>query len=346
MTTKFDINIEEIEKNETNGLEYSSLTLKFSGKNVNEVLTNTLRRVMLNNIPTYAFPSECISIEENTSIFNNDQMRIRLTQLPIFKTPLDLSYLPEKYWYDVDYTSSTRPKHPSEKNIEIYIPSVNSNENIKCITTNDIQYYEDGKLNKNKYNKEFPILLIKLRPSESFKCRMKAVLGTGERNAIWSGAGNAYHNIVNSSDGNSIDHILLHIESCGQFDEYELVYKACGFMQEKLLETKEKIYENYTSESSKDEPLKIVNITLDNESHTIGGIITYVLQERDDVEYAGIGKMNELVKQITLSIRYKKETKNPLEPIMQSIDYVIKMMEFMQAKVYKLGKKFINVQTK
>lgn len=346
MTTKFDINIEEIEKHETKDLEYSSLVLKFSGKDVNEILTNTLRRIMLNNIPIYAFAPECIIIDENSSIFNNDQIKVRISQLPIIKTQLDIAYLPEKYWLDVNYSSTTRMKHTSEKDIEIYVQITNDDENIKYVTTNDIVYRENGKIIKNKYNQKYPIVLLKLRPMQTLKCNMKAVLGVGERNAIWSAAGNSYHNIVFDKTGEKIDHILLYIESHGQFSEYELIYKACQFMQEKLEDTKQRIHENYEMESSKNSSLKTIEVTLDNESHTIGGLLINIMQDRDDVEYAGIGKKNELVKQITMCIRYKKETNEPLKPLIESVDYVIKMMLFVQEKIHKLGKKYIHVSQK
>lgn len=346
MTTKFDINIEEIEKHETKDLEYSSLVLKFSGKDVNEILTNTLRRIMLNNIPVYAFAPECIIIDENSSIFNNDQIKVRISQLPIIETQLDIAYLPEKYWLDVNYSSTTRIKHASEKDIEIYVQITNDDENIKYVTTNDIQYRVDGKIIKNKYNQKYPIVLLKLKPTQSFKCKMKAVLGIGERNAIWSAAGNVYHNIVINEKNDEINHILLYIESHGQFDEYELIYKACQYMKEKIIDMKKKISEIHESDEKKNNSMKSVEITLDNESHTIGGLVISILQDRNDVEYAGVGKINELVKQITLNIKYKKETIKPLQPIFESFDQVSNIMSFVQDKIYKLGKKFINVNYK
>lgn len=346
MPAKFDINIEEVEKHDRKDLEYSSLVLKFSGSNVNEILTNTLRRVMLNNIPTYAFAPDCITIEENSSVFNNDQIKIRISQLPIYDTHLDIAYLPEKYWFDVNYSSKDRPKHPDEKDIEIHVQIANDDKNVKYVTTNDIVYREDGKIIENKYNQMYPIVLLKLRSMQTLKCKMHAVLGVGERNAIWSAAGNSYHNIVYDKTNENIDHILLYTESHGQFDEYELIYKACQYMQEKLVNVKQNVVDNYESESSKNVPLKSVEIVLDNESHTVGGLIINTLQERDDVEYAGIGNKNLLVKQITLSIKYKNETNDPLNPIMQSIDHVIEMMMFVQDKIQKIGKKYIRMGKK
>jgi DNA-directed RNA polymerase subunit L len=336
-TTTIDINIEEVEKQETNGLEYSYLILKLKGSDVNPILVNTLRRVMLNNIPTYAFASECIQIEQNTSVFNNDQMRVRLTQLPIIKTRMDLSYLEDKYWLDVNYTDPEREKHPSEQNIQIYISATNTDDNIRNVTTNDVQYYENNIKIESKYNKQYPIVLIQLRPREVFNCKLKAVLGTGERNIIWAGAGNVYYNI----DG---DEAVLNIESHGQFDEYELFWKACRFMQYKLSDMKKLIFDKYEKNILKNETLQSVELSLDNESHTFGSIITDVLQDRDDVIYAGVGKRNELIKQITISVKYKSALSNPLEPVMQSIDVVIERMKFLENKIVKLGKKYIKVR--
>lgn len=334
MSNKFDVEIEEIEKTETNDLDYSHLILKFKGKSVDHVLMNTLRRISINNIPTYAFPSECILIEQNTSIFNNDQMRIRLTQLPIFKTKLDLSFLPEEYWLNIDYNNSERPKHEKEQDIELYVSHVNNKEQIENVTTNDIQFYMNGELVTNPYNQKYPIVLIKLRPLEVFRCRMKATLGIGERNVIWAAAGNAYYNMTEKD-------ATFYIESHGNFDEYEILWKACKFMKLKLDEVKKKLYDKYIVNKFKDESLKNIEIILDNETYTITSIITSVLQERDDIEFAGTSKYNELVKQITLIVTYKKETKKPLDPIFEAMDEVSRRMEILENKIYLLGQKYI-----
>ena len=328
----YDINLTELKKIETNGLEYSSLLINFKGKDVNTDLVNTLRRCMLNNIPMYAFPSECIQIEKNTSVFNNDQMKIRLTQLPVFNTHLDLSYLENQYFLNVNYSDADRPKHPLEKNIELYLSASNDTDDVKYFTTNDIVYYEDNNKVENKYNQEHPILLIKLRPGELFKCKMKAVLGTGETNAIWSGAGMSHHNIISDNEFN------LYVESQGQFDEYELLWKAARFMQYKMKDLKTLILSKYTTEK----PSKIVEIILDDESHTTGNLLIRFLQDRSDVSFAGLGKRNELVKQIVIRVEYKTISENPIKPIMASMDEVVRVMEYVEKQVYDIGKKYIN----
>lgn len=339
MSNNFDIEISEIECTETNGLEYSHLVLKFSGNSVNEVFLNTLRRIALNNIPTYAIAPECITIEENTSVFNNDQMRVRLIQLPIFNISLNLDYLPKKYWMGVDYADPKREKHPNEKSIDMYVSATNTTENIKYVTTNDMRYFENNNEIKGKYNKDYPIVLIKLRPREIFTCKLKAVLGTGERDAIWSAAGNAYYNIT----GNNA---IFTIESHGQFSEYEILWKACRFMQTELGVIRQLLIDKYDMDNPKPEPKQNIELVLDNETHTIGGLIVWFLQNMDIVKYAGIGKKNELVKQITINVKYTKEIEYALEPILQSISIVSKLMEYTEKKIYKLGSKYITTSNK
>lgn len=326
-----DISISEIEKVESNDLIYSSLTVQFTGSDSSTILVNTFRRALLSNIPVFAFPPECIDIELNTSVFNNDQVRLELSQLPVPNTDTEISYLPDEYWFDVDYSSKNRHKHPSEKQIELYIDVVNEDKQNKYVTTNDIQYYEEGQIIHSKYNQKYPIVLIKLRPTEVFKCHLHAVLGVGERNAIWLGAGNSYFSI--DSKNNAVN---LTIESTGQLDEYVLLWKSCQFLKQKYEFLKGKIKENYANEKSKK-----IDLVLDRETFTTCNLLTDVLQNRDDVLFAGTSRPNQLVKQNIIKIEYNKELLNPLEPIMESIDKVILIIEHVERQITSLGKDFL-----
>ena len=76
MNNTFDIKIKEIDYS-----NFEKLHIEFSGKDVNYVLLNTLRRIIIQHIPTYAFDK--IDFIKNTSIFNNDILRIRYHNFPI-----------------------------------------------------------------------------------------------------------------------------------------------------------------------------------------------------------------------------------------------------------------------
>ena len=111
---KFDITVQELEKHESNGLDASWLRLLFGGKDFNIKIASALRRVPYNNLPSYAFPAELITIDTNTTIaFNNDYLRLRLSQLPIMGADPDMYFLHEKYWNKL--TMRTQ----KEKNIQM-----------------------------------------------------------------------------------------------------------------------------------------------------------------------------------------------------------------------------------
>ena len=96
-SSDIDINIKEIKYNKFHELHGSSLVLEFSGKSLNIKHINAIRRVSMDDIPVYAFPSELIKIESNNTIFNNDYMKLRLSQIPILNFENDLDYLDNKY---------------------------------------------------------------------------------------------------------------------------------------------------------------------------------------------------------------------------------------------------------
>ena len=57
-------------------LSESNLDLRVKGKNIDHVVMNTIRRMVLTKVPIYAFKD--IVITENTSIFNNNYLKVRL----------------------------------------------------------------------------------------------------------------------------------------------------------------------------------------------------------------------------------------------------------------------------
>ena len=125
------IKITELNKRSFGGNKYSRLGIQLDGDNINTSIVNSLRRSVMSNIPIYAICAKSINIESNTSIFDNDAMRLRLSQLPIFKIENNIVYLPNEYWKDVDYSNIKRERFIEDSNdLELYIDVTNdSNEN-------------------------------------------------------------------------------------------------------------------------------------------------------------------------------------------------------------------------
>ena len=61
------MNIKEVNNN-TDEFDTSKLELEISGSNVNYSLINSLRKMCINQIPTYAFHATTINITKNTSL--------------------------------------------------------------------------------------------------------------------------------------------------------------------------------------------------------------------------------------------------------------------------------------
>jgi DNA-directed RNA polymerase subunit L len=309
-----DIKIKEIKYQKHDDLLGSYLTLEFSGSDINTKFVNALRRVSMDDIPIYGFPAELINIEANTTIFNNDYMRLRLSQLPIFDVDSDLDYLERKYenaglnLNDINYV-----KYEKQKLIEVYINSYNNTpENIN-ITTNDINYLEDGEP-VEKYSKKYPILLVQLRPNETFKAHMKAGLSNGMRSNIFAAASNCYYD---DEDGK----ILFTLESQGQINEYKILEKSCRYILKKLDDFKEN-FEEKLKQSKEYEKNSTLLFEFDNEDHTMGEILNTVFQDNPKVLFSGLSKMSPLERKIRIKIASEDST-NPLEYMIESVQYLV-----------------------
>jgi DNA-directed RNA polymerase subunit L len=328
--TSKDINIKvkEVKYKKYDDLHESSLSLEFSGTDVNTSIINSLRRVTLDDIPVYAFPSELIKIEGNTSIFNNDFMRLRLSQVPILKLDSGLDYLDRKYFnQNLSFDDINYVKYEKEKVIEIYINSYNNTpENIN-VTTNDINYIEDGEP-VSKYSTKYPILLCQLRPNETFKAHMKAALSTGHKSNLFSAASNAWYD---DDDGK----ITFTLESQGQLTEYQIVEKSCKFLLKKLDDFEEN-FKLKLKESPTYEKNSTVIFEFQNEDHTLGEILNNTFQDHEKIIFSGLSKPSPLERVIKIKITSSAE--NPLVYMLECVEYLQNVYKHILSEVKKLGK--------
>jgi len=305
MDNKVDINITELSKQKNNKYKSSQLVLQLSGKNVNSILVNTLRRGSLLLVPTYGFCRESILIEKNTSIFDNDYMRLRLSQLTIPNLKYDTFNLPNKYWKNINYGDLTREKDPRDKKkIELYINITNNSNELLNVTTDHIKIYEDGVELKDHFKHIAPILIVPLRPSQSFICRCVGVLGIGKVNDTWASCSNCFYEELDEHKYN------LTLESQGQLEEYEILRRICKLLIEKIEDLSHIIKEKY----SKNTDDNTLYIKLENEDHTLGNFINDILQDLDNVEFSGISKPDLLVDEVTIKLISTKN--NPVDAVL------------------------------
>jgi len=328
--SKLDINIKQLHKQPFINLQSSQLILEFSGKDVNYALVNSLRRCSLLYVPTYCFTKDSITIETNTSIFDGDYMRLRLSQLTLPKIDIPINFLPEKYWKNVDYSDPNREKHPKDtKNLELYINAKNDSPEILNVTTDHCKVYSNGVEQKDFYKPISPSLIIQLRSGEEFNCRCVAVLGVGQINDIFAASSNCYYQEIDPTK------FKFTIESQGQLEEYDILYKCCDVIKNKINDIKKIIQEN-----NKNEVITKGNsiiIRLENEDHTIGNYINYLLQNNKDIAFSGLSKPDKLIDEVILKIMSVKP--NPMKPLFETFDTMINTYDVLQSNITKLAAK-------
>ena len=323
-----DIKIKELKHQKRTDLHESFLELEFTGSDINNIFVNTMRRVSMDEIPIYAFPSELIKIEGNTSIFNNDYMKLRLSQIPIYDCDSGLEYLDNKYLnMGLNFDDTHFLKYEKEKVIEMYINSYNNTpENIN-VTTNDVKYIEDGEP-VEKYSKKFPILITQLRPNETFKAHMKAALSTGIKSNIFSASSNTFYD-------NEDDKITFRIESQGQIDEYLILEKSCNFILKKLNDF-EKSFTQQLKENKKYEKNSTLLLEFENEDHTMGELLNTVFQDHDKIVFSGMSKPSPLERLIKIKIVSSDD--HPMVYMLEQIEYLKSVYETILNQLKKLSK--------
>lgn len=327
-----NIKISQVHKQEFKNLRASQLILLLKGTSVNEVLVNTLRRISQDIIPTYAFPADNITIEKNSSIFNNDHMRLRLSQITIPNISIKIHYLEDKYWKDVDFKNPEREKHPDDKKlIEMYVNAANNTTDIMSVTTEHVKIYEDGVELTDKFDSEYPHLIVQLKPNDIFNCRCVGILSIGLVNNIWAAAGNAYYKDITDTE------YKLTIESQGQLDEYEILHKGCRVIKEKIKMTKKLIKEKYESVSTND--IFAMKLEFENEDHTLCNIINDYLQNNKNVIFSGLSKPNLLIDNMIIEFQTIKS--NPLQYFDETLDHVTKLFDEIETQLEKIGSDFI-----
>lgn len=325
-----DIKIIELEKKPFKDLQSSSLVLELSGKLATTTLANTLRRLVIDYVPTYAFTKETINIEENSSIFFNDKMKLRFSQITIPNINIPIAHLSDKYWKNIKYNDENRQKHPDDnENIEMYINIRNDEIDNINVTTNHAKFYFNGDEKKEVFNKKFPHLLVQLRPKEVFKCRAYCVLGVGLNDNIFSAASRAYFDEISKHK------INLSIHSQGQIDEYDALYRGCICMINELKDIKNKIQDRYKNTAIEGS----LEINLDDKDYTIGYILNQFLQDNPNIEFSGMSKPDHLRNRVRIKMVSSKP--NPLKFFFDTIDYLVTVFEKIKKELKKIGGKYI-----
>ena len=292
------LNVTTVSNLEDNSFNANHLHLKIKG-DVDEIIVNTLRRIIIEEIPCAAFERKNINITSNTSVYNNDYMKNRIENLPLLgiETVLDLNQYEKvrKYtrglslYNDKDEDDEKEAEESSFNNIlSVYCDILNKQDSILDITSEDITFYKGEKKVDSIYKK--PVLIIKLKPEEEFKFSAKASVGIGLNNAIFSCVNICCYEIINDKE------YIFKIEPKGQIRSKKIFEYASDIIIYRLNLIKSKIKKMGLSSNNNG------SIIFENEDHTFGNLITRGLQEHKNIEFAGYKLENLLIKNIIIDV--------------------------------------------
>lgn len=319
--SKFDINF--IKKSYLNDDSFEANHLHFiiKGKDVNHVIVNTLRRILLDEVPNLSFIKENIDIIKNTSVYNNDYMKSRIENLPI----LNVKYK-SKLEDLLKYRKSIRTKkyieneenEENESILTMYCNYKNDSDNYYDVTSEDVEfYYNDKKIDTIYKN---PILIVRLKPNEEIEFSARTKEDIGLNNSIFSNVGICCYEIINDNE------FLFKMEPRSFRNSYELLELACEIIIFRLKELLDKISNKKFSNDNRGK------IMLNNEDHTFGNLLTKGLQENKYIELAGYTLEHLLIRDITIDYICHDNIKNVLENVLENY---IKLFSFLKTIIKK-----------
>ena len=375
-----DISVRVIEHNKYDDTYNNYVVYGIKGSKINNVIINTIRRSILEMIPTYAFDKEDIVITKNSSIYNNDYMRLRLSQFPIINVDnpretieksLELEYEAnitsfEQKIEDIDVIKRKEEIKNLEKsqNFTMVVNVKNTSSSVLNVTTdtNGVKFYYRGKLTESPYKRK--LLIIKLKPGEEFSCNAASILNIGMKYVNHQATSVC---VFAEPEQQSSNEFKLNIESLKQIPEKEIIIRACLIINKKLQNyldiitdkikkyESEKISDQYSidtkpedtnneeisqSSSDRDENTELEVhrtkgfITIENESHTFGNLISRMLQDHESILFAGYKIDHLLIKEATIG--YKTDGTDILEIFNDSINEAISIYESIIDKFEKV----------
>jgi len=323
------MDIKQVSYKNDNTFDANHLFLQIKGEQINHVIVNTLRRVILEDIPCYAFSKKNINITKNSSVFNNDYMTNRLENIPVLgiDNQLDL----DEYENLRQYTRGRTIEVKEELEIEnlnllnMYVGIKNITKDIMNVTSDECEFFINEKRVDSIYN--HPILIIKLKPDEEFECSMIIDKNVALNHAQYSAVS------ICCFEQKEENEYKLKLESRGQLNEFEIVDYACQIINFRLNNLLIKLSNQSFSSDHHGQ------IILNNEDHTIGNLLSRGLQDHKSIEFASYRLDHLLIRDVT--IEYITKNSSIIKIIKNVIEDYIKLFDDIRRKIlliYKNGK--------
>ena len=293
------------------------LELNIKGQDIDHVVVNTIRRVCLTDIPIYIFNK--FHFVENTSIFNNNYIKLRLRNIPVIginsETPfynktkqndnnednfmenlMNIDDINLKADYDLESTNL--------KQLTMYLDYQNKTNSIVTVGTDDCKFYYQEKEIKSPYKINIP--LIKLQENQSIKLTAISEIGIEKIDALYSPASVLY--FIKNKD---YDFDLI-AESRGQLDEYQIFDYGIDNIVNQLDILKSDINQKNIPNDKKN------MFILENYNHTMGNLLSQGLRRHSEVIFAGYDMPHILDDKIHIRFEIKSDNiKNIMNEVIE-----------------------------
>jgi DNA-directed RNA polymerase subunit L len=316
--------IKNVQYDKTKGS--SRLEFIISGSKINYIMVNTLRRIILSQIPTYVFTE--FTFNKNNSVFHNNFLKNQIQNLPVWGIDNKLEYYDnslkvknveddeiEDLEDNVDLSIEKKVNSNSLEQLTMYVDFENKSNDIYTVTTDDAKFYFAQKQINNPYH--VPIQLVKLQPKQLINFSVVTSVGIEEENSMYSPVSICVYDQKSDNEFNFI------LESRGQLNEVKIINIATLNLIKKLENILVQIPDNNEDSGQ---------IQINNEDHTLGNLLTYGLQQHKNIKFAGYNLTHPLEKRVIINYTLKsgkiKETiKSVINDFIETFKEIDKKIE-------------------
>jgi len=238
-------------------------------------LANAIRRGVLSYLPNYSIQVNHEDVESNAKGVHRE---VYLKAISLIPVPTDLHNLEIELNINNNLGEQTElPVGPKD---------------FKCF----LNLGENSRKKIDNPWKKSKIRFIYLRKNEYIKLSGKTIKGIGKDNGKFIGAF-CYYN----SESDNLHKIT--VEGRGRETAKTTWNRNIQVLKERFNRCAEKLI-------LPDNPKQRLNVTLQGENHTIGGLISHLLNQSKDIDYAGYNMPHPLWEEIVFDIQ-AKPNKNP-----------------------------------
>jgi DNA-directed RNA polymerase subunit L len=295
------LSIKNVSQDKTKG--FSRLEFDIQGKEVDYVIVNTLRRMVLSEVPIYSYSE--FTFNKNNSVFHNNFIKNQIKNLPVWgidnkieiyeKTSVIKNEVIdeiEDLEDNVELSVDKKVDSTTLEQLTMYVDYNNKSNDVFTVTTDHAKFYFAQKQIQNPYSN--PIQLVKLQPTQFINFTAVTSIGIEKDNAIYSPVSICVY------EQKKDDEFRFFLESKGQITEKVILHRAILNLNKKLEDILKQVLPSVNNDSELSGLIEIKD-----EDHTIGNLLTHGLQNHKNVSFAGYHLPHPLEKRVVIEYKLK-----------------------------------------